>query len=131
MVPKRPGGSAAKLLLLSGNGNCPVIWVGFDPISPRFRRQPVFKIPCPQGCEGSTPSSGIHGPIVTNVPAKTYERSAAIPKNRRARRRALLTVEQLPADVRAIVQRWDELPEAVRVGIVAMVKAACPPAGGA
>jgi hypothetical protein len=35
---------------------------------------------------------------------------------------------ELPADLALIVERWDALPEVVRAGIVAMVKAALPDA---
>ena len=39
-----------------------------------------------------------------------------------------MTVDRLPDDLRGVVEAWDGLPEALRAGIVAMVKAACPAA---
>jgi hypothetical protein len=38
-------------------------------------------------------------------------------------------IQQLPADLALVIERWTNLPEAIRAGIVAMVRASLPSSG--
>jgi hypothetical protein len=69
-----------------------------------------------------SPSEGKLNPESDKVLTSLKRRLAHRPAHRQ---------ESLPPDLALVFERWDALPEAVRAGIVAMVKAASGEGGGA
>ena len=75
----------------------------------------------PKGTEASgEDAESIHSPNTLSTNPDTEVRTNVEPNGRSEN--PCLTVDALPDDLKAVIRAWDDLPEAVRRGILAMIE---------